>query len=90
METYVISKTISNRAYHLPVPYWDYATKPAIPQIAATPDINVLGFDGKRVQYREDVKLGLNPMYTFQPKVIDIGYKTFGGLPEGLSLPADV
>lgn len=68
------------------LPYWDYATKPAIPQIAATPDIDVLGFDGKRVQYGEGVKFaGLNPMYTFQPKVI--GYQTFGDLPEKLSLP---
>ena len=89
METYVISKTISNHAYYLLVPYWDYATKPAIPQIAATPDINVLGFDGKRVQYGEGVKFaGLNPMYTFQPKVI--GYQTFGDLPEKLSLPTGV
>lgn len=85
---YVISKTISNRAYHLLVPYWDYATKPAIPQIAATPDISVLGFDGKRVQYGEGVKFQVNPMYTFQPKVI--GYQNFGGLPDNLSLPAPV
>src|SRR5947207_15577095 len=82
METWVFLKIETRMLILLAVPYWDYATNPKIPAIAADINLDVLDFDGSRIQYTQKRP---NPMFSYRVQFQGRA-ATFSELPDGLAI----